>query len=241
MKSTERQQLKQNQFAVATMRMVDQITANWTRIAIVAGTLAVLLLAVGVVFTMVRRSADAAGTMLGAAMTIAQAQISLDSALPGVNQSAGTFPTEEARFEATVAAFREVIDAHPSSDAAVAARFHLASEYAWERQYAEAEQLFREAAEGGGQSIYTVPAQLGLAEALTAQGRHDEAITLLNQLAANRDDAVPVDGVLMQLGEANLAAGRESDADAAFRRIVDEFPTSVYVADAEARLDDAME
>ena len=47
---------------------------------------------------------------------------------------------------------------------------------------------------------------------------------------------LPVDGVLMELARACLKAGKTQDARAAFKRVVDEFPESSYVAEARQQL-----
>jgi tetratricopeptide (TPR) repeat protein len=239
MKATQRHQLKQNDFVVTMARALDVLTANRTRLAIVAVVVVVLLLAVGGVITMSRRRADEAGALLGVAMATAQSQIAPAPSLPGTAQTAGTFPTEQARLEASIAAYQAVIDAYPTSPAARAARYYLGTEYLAAGQLDSAEQSFRAAAEADTSSIYGPSARLGLAEVLTSKGNYDEAIATLTELAAVRDGVLPVDGVLMQLGQTNLAAGRTADADAAFRRIVDEFPTSGYLTDAQARLAEA--
>jgi len=50
------------------------------------------------------------------------------------------------------------------------------------------------------------------------------------------DALLPVDGVLMELGRAYRLAGRSDEARAAFQRIMDEFPTSLYFTNAEREL-----
>jgi hypothetical protein len=48
---------------------------------------------------------------------------------------------------------------------------------------------------------------------------------------------LPVDGVLMQLGRACALAGRKEDAARAFTRVTEEFPQSMYFADAKRELE----
>jgi outer membrane protein assembly factor BamD (BamD/ComL family) len=61
-------------------------------------------------------------------------------------------------------------------------------------------------------------------------------VKALTDLAAQRDGALPVDGVLMELARTSLKAGKTQDARAAFKRVVDEFPQSVYAADARQQM-----
>ena len=48
---------------------------------------------------------------------------------------------------------------------------------------------------------------------------------------------VPVDAVLMRLGRAHELAGQDADALAAFTRVVEEFPFSVYSSEARRKAD----
>jgi outer membrane protein assembly factor BamD (BamD/ComL family) len=47
---------------------------------------------------------------------------------------------------------------------------------------------------------------------------------------------MPVDGVLMQLASAEQQAGKTADARATYKRVVDEFPDSAYVTDAQQQI-----
>ena len=77
-------------------------------------------------------------------------------------------------------------------------------------------------------------ATLGLAGVELARGAYDEAIGLLEQSSgADAEADLPVDGVLMRLGQAYALAGRTGEARATFQRVMDEFPASIYFADAE--------
>ena len=88
--------------------------------------------------------------------------------------------------------------------------------------------------EGG---VYGRMATLGLASVEMSRGGYDEAIALLEPSSVPAPEAsLPVDGVLMQLGHAYRLAGRSDDARAAFQRIMDEFPTSLYFPNAEREL-----
>jgi TolA-binding protein len=168
-------------------------------------------------------------------MTIAQAQIVPAPTVPGATQAPGTYPTEAARADAALAAFRDVIAQHASSNAARGARYHIAAMLLAVNRLPEAEAAFREAMEPDDSSLYATVSQLGLAEALVAQGKYDEGIRILNDLAGNRDGDLPIDGVLMRLGHASMKAGRAQEARAFYRRVADEFPQSPYAAEARQK------
>jgi outer membrane protein assembly factor BamD (BamD/ComL family) len=50
---------------------------------------------------------------------------------------------------------------------------------------------------------------------------------------------MPIDAVLMELGRAYLKAGKKNEAAHAFTRVVDEFPMSLYAADARREMAEA--
>ena len=236
MKAKERHQLKQNEFAVTAARVVDAYGANRRRVHVaVAAVVAVLVIVGGILFVRGRQAAQA-GEQLGIALAIRDATIAPAPTIPGATQATGTFPTEQARAEAALAAFQQVATEFPSTDAGVAARYHAAGELLALGRLADAAQAYQEVVDRAGGSIYGPMARLGLAEARAGAGDHEQAIRTLTDLSAERDTPLPVDGVLMQLARACLTAGRRDEARAAFQRVVDEFPQSVYATDAQQQL-----
>jgi predicted negative regulator of RcsB-dependent stress response len=236
MKATERHHLKQNEFLVTTARVVDAFERNRSRALLIAGVALLALIVIGGSLFWRNQQANRAGALLGAAMATAESQIAPAPSLPGATPVTGTFPTEEARAEAVIAAYNEVIAQYPATDAARVARYHLAGELLDAGRLDEAEQQFRQVAEDAGSTLYGPLARLGVAQAQGAAGKTDEAIATLTELAASRDGLLPVDGVLMELGRISLKAGRTEDARAAFRRVVDEFPDSTYALETQQQL-----
>jgi len=237
MKAKERHHLKQNEIAETTARLVSTVSQHQRRIKTVGGALVVVLLLVGVFLFWRGRQANQAGEQLGVALALLDATIAPAPTIPGAKQAPGTFPTEQARAEATLAAFQKVAAEFPSAEAGIAAKFHAAGELMALGRFADAVQAYDDVISGADRSsIYRPMARMGLAEAKAAAGQYDEAIKSLTDLSAERDSTLPVDGVLMQLGRVCLKAGKTDEARAAFRRVVDEFPTSAYAADAGQRL-----
>jgi TolA-binding protein len=235
MKARERHQLKQNDFAAAAMRVAAAMTANRDRLILLGVAVVVIVGAAGAYAYWRKTAADEAGARLGEALAVAQSAIVPASTLPGATQAAGTYPTPEARSEASLEAFREVVAEFPGTDAARTAEYHAANTLAALGRYDEAEAAYREVIDGGHR-LYAPMAQLGLAEAYTLQARYAEAVATLTELSGLRDGELPVDGVLMQLGDVHLKAGQPGDARAAFQRVVDEFPESPYAAQARQRI-----
>jgi len=236
MKAQERHHLKQNEFVHTAARMADTFTAHRDRIVVVAAVIVVVVAVFGGYLWWKKRTNDQAGALLGRAMAISQATIAPAPTVPGATQLAGTYPTEQAKQAAALQAFQEVAVAFPKADAGLAAKYHAASLLLSMNRLPEAEQAYRDVTATAGRSIYGPMARLGLSSALLAQGKNDEAIKVLTDLSGDRDGALPVDAVLMELARACVKAGKIPDAKAAFKRVVDGFPESNYVAEARQKL-----
>jgi TolA-binding protein len=236
MKAKERHQLKQNDFAQTAARVVGVLTEQRHRVIPTVIALVVVVALASGFFVWRKRKADQAGALLGVAMAVTQAQIAPPSTLPGAKQSPGTYPTNEAKSEAALQAFQDVIAKYPSTNGATAARYGAAGELLALGRAAEAEQAYRAVIADADSPVYKPMATMGLAEALSAQGKQEDAIKTLTDLSGQRDSVVPIDGVLMQLAETCAKAGKTPEAKAAYKRVVDEFPESPYVAAAREQI-----
>jgi TolA-binding protein len=243
MKSIERHKLKENEFAHTVARAREVIDTRGRDMAMVAvAVVAALALAFG--YMAWRHSRDAkANTMLAAALAVAEAPVVAPVApAPGSPmpvQQPGTFQTERARLEAALPKLMQAADAYPNTDAGIAARYRAAGTLASLGRFAEAEQRYKEVTDKAGSRIYARTAKLGLAQVQVAQGKYDDAIKIYQQLSTDTTSQIPVDGVLMELGRAYLKAGKKTEAAHAFTRVVDEFPQSLYVADARREMEEA--
>ena len=236
MKADHRHQLKQNEFAIRVAKATELLATHRDRIVI--GTVAVIgiVIALSVYSWWSGRAAAQAEALLAAAMQTYDAPIVPAPTVPGATQQAGTYPTEQARSEAALTAFQNVIAQYPSTAAATAARYHHAASLAAVGRFAEAEKGYQATIDAAGDSLFGATAKLGQAEALIAANEFDRGLKVLEDLAANRDGILPVDGVLMQLARGYQKAGKPADARTAFKRVVDEFPDSLYVPQARTEL-----
>lgn len=140
--------------------------------------------------------AQAAGALLADAVEIAQAEIVAaeepgeDAAGETAREEADsdappTFPTEEARAEAALEAYRRVLTEYPSSDAAIWARLGEAKALADLGRHGEAREAY-EAAEGEGGSDPSVALRAleGIAFTFEAEEQWDQALQVYERLAA---------------------------------------------------------
>jgi TolA-binding protein len=129
-----------------------------------------------------------------------------------------------------------VANAYPSTPDGIAAAYQAAGALFGLGRLAEAEKAYQDVIARAGSSIYGPAARMGLAETLTTEGQYDRAIKEYTDLAAQRDGVLPVDGVLVQLARTYVKAGKTNEARATFKRVVDEFPNSNYVAEARQQM-----
>jgi TolA-binding protein len=243
MKSTERHKLKENEFArtVAHAREVMQ-TRGRDVATIVLVVIAAVALAAG--YALWRQSRNAkANALLAQALAVEEAPVIAPVApAPGSPipvQQPGTFATEQAKLEAALPKLMKAADAYPNTEAGITARYHAASVLATLGRYAEAELRYQEVIDKAGNSLYARTAKLGLADVLVSQGKYDSAIKIYQEVSTDTKSPLPIDGVLMQLGRAYMKAGKKNEAAHAFTRVVEEFPQSLYAADARREMEEA--
>jgi TolA-binding protein len=243
MKSTERHKLKENEFARSVARARDVMETRGRDIGMIA-LVVVLALVMVAGYTWWRQSRETKGSAaLAAALTVYEAPVvPVAAPAPGspipVAQP-GSFQTEQAKLETALPKFVAAADQFPGTDAGIAARYHAAAILASLGRYGEAEQRYQEVVDKAGRGIYGRTAKLGMADVQVAQGKFDPAIKTYQELSTDSASQLPLDGVLMQLGRAYAKAGKKEEAARAFNRVVEEFPQSLYAADARRELEDA--
>jgi TolA-binding protein len=243
MKTTERHHLKSNEVAETVARVRAALESGGAGIWRTLLALAVVA-ALALAFLGWRNyTASKAQALLADALTTDSAAIVPPPPPPAPGQPApqpppaGSFPTEQARRDAALAKYVAAADAHPATREGRLARYRAASLYAEMGKLADAEREFKAIAESGGSDVFVQMARLGVADLQVRQGQYDPAIATFRELAMRTDGALPVDGVLMQLGRAQQLSGKKSEARQTFARVVEEFPQSVYVADARREMD----
>ena len=243
MKSIERHKLKENEFARTVAHTREVLETQKRTITMALTALVVVLAAIGG-YVWWRQARDSgANEMLASAIAVYDAPVvPITAPAPGSPAplpQAGTFTTEQEKLQAALPKFREAADRYPNSTPGLVAKYHLAGILAGLGQYPEAEQRFQEVVSKGTGSIYARTARLGLADTQVAQGKYDNAIQIYTELSRDTSSQLPVDGVLMQLGRAYARAGRKEEAARTFDRIVQEFPQSSYLSEAQRELEAA--
>ncbi len=240
MKTSERHRLKENELATTVARARDIFGDHVKQIGLVALAVVLVMVAIMGYTIYLGRTSAKAGALYAEAAAIDEATIAPpgEMTLPNQPKPTRTYPSERARAEAALPKYLEVAKAYPSSTAGISALYRSAALLAELGRTKDAQARYQEVIDRDSKAVYKPMAQLAIATLHLRESKYTEAITVLRELSQNRDGNLPVDGVLMQLGEAHRKAGQPVEAERAFTRVVDEFPESVYVADARRQIDE---
>jgi TolA-binding protein len=156
---------------------------------------------------------------------------------PGAERPAGqVFPSAEEKYKTAAAAFEGVARRYPSSTAGVRATYFGALSRLELGQYAEAEKALKELQERGA-GLEPDLARLALADCYRRSGQVDKAVEAFRSFASNPSASLPRDQALMSAAQTLEDARRFAEARAAYRQLTEEFPASVFAAQARARAD----
>ena len=154
---------------------------------------------------------------------------------PGAPRPAGqVFLSAEEKYKTAAAAFEGVARRYPSSTAGVRASYFGALSRLELGQYAEAEKALKELQERGA-GLEPDLARLALADCYRRSGQVDKAVEAFRSFASNPSASLPRDQALMSAAQTLEDARRFAEARAAYRQLTEEFPASVFAAQARAR------
>ena len=140
------------------------------------------------------------------AVQVQQAQVG-----PSTPNGGLTFPTQQAKDEASARAFSQVISQYSGSDEAEVARYYLGAVAADQGKLAEAEKDFQEAAQKGDAN-YSSLAKLSLAQIYLADGRTAQAESTLRDLMAHPTLFVSKDQATIALARVLIVTHKVDEA-----------------------------
>lgn len=154
---------------------------------------------------------------------------------PGAERPAGqVFLSAEEKYKTAAAAFEGVARRYPTSTAGVRASYFGALSRLELGQFAEAEKALKELQERGA-GLEPDLARLALADCYRRSGQVDKAVEAFRSFASNPSASLPRDQALMSAAQTLEDARRFAEARAAYRQLTEEFPASVFAAQARAR------
>jgi tetratricopeptide (TPR) repeat protein len=247
MKRAERHRLKENALAhTIAVAQEGLITRKGEIGSILLGVIVVAAIAAGI-YAWQRQDNVRAEQLLADAMVVFNAPVvsaTMNPENPGEVPAAatigatGSYASERAKLTDALPRLQAAADAYPETEAGVTARYLYASSLSNLGRHDEAIDAFRKVVDlAGNDSLYGRVALMGTADALTRAGQMEAAIDTWNALASSTDEQLPKDAVLMELGKAYRASGNQEEASRVFARVVDEYPTSLYSAEAQAALE----
>jgi tetratricopeptide (TPR) repeat protein len=152
--------------------------------------------------------------------------------------SGPVFATAEEKYRKALGDFEGVERRYGSHDVALRARYYAALCKIELGQAADAETALKDiAAKRDGERLEPALARLALADLQRRSGQVNPAIESYKQMVDDPSFALPRDHALMGLAKLLDEARRPKEAQAFYRRLVDEFPESTYASEAKQRVD----
>jgi len=236
LKKEHRDEIKQDEFASGLEAAMSWAVAHRDELRIGAGVVVVLLAAAGALAYFQGQRAKEADRAFRDALTTFEAPVASEIA-PGADRPAGqVFATTEEKYKTAAAAFEGVERRFGSSKTALRAKYYAALSRVQLGQYAEAEKALKEI-QALGAGLEPELARLAIADLYRRSGQVDKAVEAYRGLATNPSANVPRDFALLSAAQALEDAKRWPEARAAYRQVFEEFPASVYAAEARARVE----
>ncbi len=238
MKKELKRQIKQDELITGVEHAASWVKSHESQVRVGAILLVVLGAAAFGGYTFTKNRARAAEDAFAAALETFEAPVVSELPPDAPKPSGRVFATAEEKYRKAAAAFDGVERAYPSLAVGQRARYYggLARAEFGDKEGAE-KALKDVAAIKGGNGLEPALARLALAGLQRRSGALDKAADAYKQLADDTSFPLPRDHALMDLASTLEQARRLEEARAAYRRLADEYPESVYAADARRRAD----
>jgi hypothetical protein len=236
LKKELREQIKQDDLVSGMEQAAGWANAHRDELRIGLGVAVVVLAAVGAVGYFQGQRAREADRAFQDALTTYEAPVT--SELPaGSERPAGqVFATAEDKYKTAAAAFEGVARRFGSSKVGQRAVYYAAVSRIELGQYAEAEKALKDL-QSKGTGLEPELARLALADIHRRKGEVDKAVDAYRGLATNPTASLPRDYALMSAAQTLEDAKRWAEARAAYRQVYEQFPASLYAAEARRKVD----
>lgn len=231
-----KRQIKEDELVSGYERLASWVQANRKAVQNGAVALVVVLAAGWGYSTWQQRRTAQAEAAFGEALALFDAPLRSELT-EGAQPPAGMpiFDTPAEKHKKAAAAFDGVERQFPGHPVALRARYFAALARAEAGEPAQAQRLLEELSAKTGPGLEPALAKLALAGLLRKMGQPDKAAEAFSKLASDPSWPLPRDHALMELAQALEEAKKPAEARATYKRIADEFPASVYAAEARRR------
>lgn len=244
MKPTERHHLKHNELADALGVAGDYYAHHRRTLTMAVVGIVVVLIGIGGFVTWRQSVENKSRTLLAEAMVVSEGRVQAPAPPPGGTaenpgapvQAPGTFPTEQARLEASLPKFLAAAEAYPTSDAGRTARYLAASTLVQLGRFDDAVTQYQQV-QASGSDMLASTARLGKAEAELRAGKHDAAIATFKELADQKDGKLPTEALLIELARAYRVAGKTEDARKTLNQVIEQHADSPAASEAKQELE----
>jgi hypothetical protein len=238
MKRELKEQIKRDELVTGFQNAVAWSQAHQHELRIAVGVAVVVgVAAAGFAYVQGNRQREAERAFMEA-VAIYEAPVASELA-PGADKPSGpVFASAEEKYKTAAAAFDGVERRHGTLPVAVRAGYYAALSRIEIKQFAEAEKALRALAERKEPArLEPALARLALADLHRRQGQVDKAVEEYRAIAGDAALPLPRDYALMSLAGTLEDARRLSEAVAAYKRLTEEFPASVYAGEARRKVD----
>jgi hypothetical protein len=236
LKKEHRDEIKQDELVSGLEKVATWAVAHRDEIRIGAGVVVVLLAAAGALAYFQGQRAKEADRAFRDALTTFEAPVASEIAAGADRPSGQVFANGEEKYKTAAAAFEGVERRFGSSKTGLRAKYYAALSRVQLQQYAEAEKALKEI-QALGAGLEPELARLALAGLYRRSGQVDKAVEAYRGMATNPAANVPRDYALISAAQALEDAKRWPEARAAYRQVYEDFPASVFAAEARARVE----
>jgi tetratricopeptide (TPR) repeat protein len=231
-----KRQIKQDELVTGFEKAVAWAKAHWAEVRITIVVLAVVGAAGGALtYFQAHRSQEAEQAFAGA-YEIYRSSVAGDPAAGGQPPAEPLFANKEEKLKKAAAAFDGVERRFATLPVAARARYYGALCRIELGRLDEAEKALSEAlARKDDSGLEAALARLALADLNHRRGDLGKAIDAYRQFVSDPSVPFPRDYALWRLAEILEEAKRLGEATASYRRLTEEFPTSIYAPEARRK------
>jgi len=237
MKREFKRQIKQDELVSGVQQASRWTATHGSEVKVTAAVVAVVALAAFGVTSYLGHQRSEAERAFSAALETFHSPVAAEQPEGFEPPPGPVVATSAEKNRKAAAEFDEVARKFGSLDTGRRARYYAALSRMELGEYDAAEKPLAELAAQRDGALDSSLARLALADLHRRRGQLDKAIEDYRHLIDDSSFVLPRDHVLLELASTLETAKRPAEAGAAYRRIVEEFPGSVYAPEARRRAD----